>query len=125
MQSIRATDTKMETQFRSELYRRGLRYRTNYAQLVGKPDIVFVSRKVVIFLDSCFWHQCPLHANMPKVNRRYWIPKFTRNKRRDLEVNAELRKEGWYVIRFWEHQLKNNLDKCIQRVESTLARRAH
>ena len=89
MASIRGKDTKPELNLRKELWRTGLRYRIGHG-LPGKPDIVFVSQRVVVFVDGCFWHQCPIHATRPKANRRFWQDKLRKNVLRDRRVNVQL-----------------------------------
>jgi DNA mismatch endonuclease (patch repair protein) len=120
MQNIRSKDTKIELVLRSALHKKGFRYRIHYKKLIGKPDIVFPCSKVVIFLDSCFFHKCPYHFIEPKSNRKYWIPKLERNKIRAKEVNQTLKKQGWKVIRIWEHQVKRDLDACVRKINSFL-----
>lgn len=119
MQNIRSKNTKMELKVRSLLHKKGLRFRI-HSHLTGKPDIVFPSKKVAIFLDSCFFHRCPYHYIQPKSNKKYWIPKIERNTTRAKEVNNVLRKQGWRVLRFWEHQTKNDAEKCVQKIISIL-----
>lgn len=80
-------------------------WRRNYP-LPGKPDFVFPKRKIVVFVDGCFWHGCPLHGTIPKTNQAFWDKKLTRNIERDKEVNKILSEKGWRVIRFWQHELK-------------------
>ena len=80
-------------------------WRRNY-KLYGKPDFVFSKNRVAIFIDGCFWHSCPKHCRMPSSNTKYWQRKIVRNATRDREVSKELKKKGWTVIRFWEHDLK-------------------
>jgi DNA mismatch endonuclease (patch repair protein) len=116
MQNIRSKDSKIEILMRSELHKKGLRFRKHYKNLIGKPDIVFVKARVVVFLDSCFFHMCPYHYVQPKSNKSYWLPKLKRNKERAKEVNKTLRKDGWKVIRFWEHQIKKDVEKCINKI---------
>ncbi|HRE11475.1 MAG TPA: very short patch repair endonuclease [Ignavibacteria bacterium] len=117
MQNIRSKNTKMELKVRSLLHKKGLRFRI-HTQLTGKPDIVFSSKKVVIFLDSCFFHKCPYHYVQPKSNLKYWKPKIERNTIRAKEVNKTLRKQGWKVIRFWEHQVKKDETKVVEKIIS-------
>ncbi|MGN6386743.1 MAG: very short patch repair endonuclease [Verrucomicrobiota bacterium] len=74
--------------------------------LYGKPDFAFRRERIAIFLDGCFWHLCPKHGRCPEANRGYWEAKLHRNRERDREVNKELRRRGWRVVRFWEHELK-------------------
>jgi len=71
----------------------------------GKPDFVFARERVAVFVDGCFWHGCPKHANMPANNRAFWRRKLTANKARDRFVNGQLRRQGWRVLRIWEHEL--------------------
>jgi DNA mismatch endonuclease (patch repair protein) len=68
-----------------------------------RPDIVFTRRRVAVFVDGCFWHCCPEHGSRPKVNTDYWGPKLDRNRTRDLENSRTLERDGWVVIRVWEH----------------------
>ena len=76
-------------------------WRRNQA-VMGKPDFVFPKQKIALFVDGCFWHQCPKHSNMPKNNRAFWEKKLGANKERDKFVNRELRKAGWSVVRVWD-----------------------
>ncbi len=87
----------------------GLRYRLR-TKVFGSPDIVFVSAKVAVFVDGCQWHCCPDHWVRPKSNVEFWDRKFDRNRARDAEVNALLRKQGWRILRFWEHQVERSCE---------------
>ncbi len=116
MQNIRSFNTQMEIFVRSALHKKGYRFRKNVKNIFGKPDIVFPKKKIAVFLDSCFWHSCPYHSNIPATNKTYWIPKLIRNKERAKEVNKYLRKNGWTVLRFWEHQVKNQFDDVIKKI---------
>ena len=60
--------------------------------------------RVAVFVDGCFWHRCPEHGTHPKANSDYWTPKLDRNVARDRETDERLRREGWLVIRAWEHE---------------------
>jgi DNA mismatch endonuclease (patch repair protein) len=81
----------------------------------GKPDFIFRRQRVAIFVDGCFWHGCPRHATLPATRRAFWLAKFARNKARDRLVNRTLRKQGWRVIRVWEHELRSP-NRVIARV---------
>lgn len=95
-----------------------------HQKLLGQPDFVFRDRKVAVFIDGCFWHGCPRCYIKPKSNIEYWSGKIVRNKARGKEVNRELRRLGWKVLRFWEHsftrpkeiisRLKTSLNKNIR-----------
>lgn len=115
MSRIRGRNTKPELALRRALWVAGLRYRIHYP-MVGKPDIVFVRRKIAVFVDGCFWHGCPEHATHPKTNARFWAAKLEGNRKRDQRITAELEAEGWRVLRFWEHELKEDLDSVAARV---------
>jgi DNA mismatch endonuclease (patch repair protein) len=109
MRGNRRRDTKPEFTLRSALHRSGLRYRVDHPiKLDGRrpvrPDIVFTRALVAVFVDGCFWHACPTHGTAPRSNPDYWLPKLARNVARDREVDAALRKQGWTVVRIWEHE---------------------
>lgn len=81
-------------------------------KIYGKPDFVFWKQRVAIFVDGCFWHQCPLHSSIPKQNQEFWQKKLQANTVRDKQVNANLEQRGWTVIRIWEHELKDEEHVC-------------
>jgi DNA mismatch endonuclease (patch repair protein) len=107
MQANRRRDTKPERLVRSALHGRGLRFRVDYPLVVNgrrvRPDVVFTTRRVVVFVDGCFWHRCPIHANSPRNNASYWQTKLASNVARDSAVDGALRSAGWDVVRVWEH----------------------
>lgn len=85
----------------------GFRYRVDVRpvkEIRRRADIVFGPARVAVFVDGCFWHCCPEHGSVPATNVDYWVPKLERNVERDEETNDLLKKEGWRVIRIWEHQ---------------------
>jgi DNA mismatch endonuclease (patch repair protein) len=77
-----------------------------HMKLMGRPDFAFRKQRVVIFVDGCFWHGCPRHSNVPVNNRDFWIKKLTANRTRDRMVTKELKRQGWSVIRVWEHEFR-------------------
>lgn len=106
MRAQRTTGTKVELQVRRGLHARGYRYRVDRKLLPDqrfRGDIVWSGRRVVVFLDGCFWHGCPQHGTTPKSNREWWRAKIKTNRSRDRRVDAILRDRGWTVLRFWEH----------------------
>ncbi len=115
MSRIRGKDTKPELVLRRALWGAGLRYRTNH-KLFGKPDIVFVRRRVVVFVDGCFWHGCPEHYRPPKTSGEFWQAKVAKNKLRDKEVTRRLQSEGWRVLRFWEHEACRETKRCVTEI---------
>lgn len=120
MSSIRSKDTTIELEIRKRLYKGGFRYRKNVSNMPGKPDIVFLGKKLVIFCDSCFWHGCTKHFRPPKSNQSYWLPKIKRNVERDKRIVKEYRKQGWAVLRFWEHEIQNHPNKVIRKIKTAL-----
>jgi len=106
MRGNRRRDTRPEMAIRSEVHRRGLRYRVDNQPILDlrrRADLVFRSAKVAVFVDGCLWHGCPEHCRVPETHREYWSEKIDRNMRRDLDTDRRLRKEGWVSIRIWEH----------------------
>jgi len=106
MKAIRSTHSKLEDKVCSELWRRGYRFRRNVKELFGKPDIAMKKYKVVVFIDSCYWHGCEVHGVTPKSNQEYWIKKLKRNKERDKVVTQYYISLEWSIHRIWEHMLK-------------------
>lgn len=121
MSRIRGKNTTPERHLRAELWALGFRYRLNYP-VFGKPDIVLPGRKVAIFVDGCFWHSCPEHGARPKTNAKFWKQKLKRNADRDLKVNKSLTKEGWTVLRFWEHEVHRDVAGVLKKIERTFGR---
>ena len=125
MQAIRSKDTTIELRMRKALWERGVRYRKNYKKLVGKPDIVITKYKIAVFCDSDYWHGYDwVNRNQRiKSNRDYWVPKIERNMERDREVTSALQQDGWLVLRFWEWQIRKQLDECIETVLQSIETR--
>lgn len=107
MQAVKQRDTGPELLLRKALHRLGYRYRVHAKHLPGKPDLVFPSRKKVIFVHGCFWHghDCS-KGRLPKSRPEYWIPKIGANKARDERVISELKKDGWDVMVIWQCETK-------------------
>ena len=128
MQGNRSSNTKPEVALRSELHRRGLRFRTDYpvrlAQRSVKVDIAFPGSRVAVFVDGCFWHSCPTHGRQPGVHGEYWQPKLERNVARDKAVTAALQALGWTVVRVWEHEAPTAAaDQIEPKVRAGMAKR--
>ena len=108
MASIHSKNTKFERSFLEELIAStSQELELHPRDIEGVPDAVCRSKRIAIFLDSCFWHGCRTHFRMPKSNREYWSKKIKRNRKRDRNVSANLRDHGWRVVRIWEHSLKD------------------
>ena len=93
-----------------------------HQNLFGRPDFTFRRQRVIVFVDGCFWHACPRHSNMPVNNRAFWLEKLSRNKARDRLVSRTLRKDGWHVLRIWEHDLRKPT-RAVSRIFAALSRR--
>ncbi|SFE68223.1 T/G mismatch-specific endonuclease [Paenibacillus algorifonticola] len=117
MKSIRSV-SKLESLVSKELWKQNIRFRKNSKKLFGKPDISIKKYKIVIFIDSCFWHYCDLHGRYPKSNLEYWEKKITRNKLRDEKVTLYYSSNGWNILRIWEHQLKDDFDQTLGQIYS-------
>ena len=107
MRSIISKSTKPELVLRRFLFSKGYRYRKNYNKLPGRPDIVFISRKIAIFVHGCFWHQhkdCEI-TNKPRSNTTFWKEKFSKNLERDKRNQRDLKKMGWDPKVIWECEI--------------------
>ena len=122
MQAVKNKDSQIELLLRQELWSRGLRYRKNVNRIYGKPDIVFIGKKVAVFCDSEFWHGYNWNERKKdfKSHQEFWIPKIERNMERDAEVTARLESEGWTVIRFWGNEIKKNTAQCADIIEKAV-----
>jgi len=125
MQAVKNKDSKIEIMLRKELWSRGLRYQKNSSKVYGKPDIVFIGKKVAVFCDSEFWHGYDWEnkKNEIKSKREFWIPKIERNMQRDIEVTEKLQSENWIVLRFWGNKIKKDLTECADTIERTIKQR--
>jgi DNA mismatch endonuclease, patch repair protein len=117
MAAIHSKNTTPELTIRSALWRKGYRFRIHYGS--EKIDVAFPSKKIAIFVDGCFWHNCPLHSHIPKSNEDYWIPKLKKNKQRDAEKNFRLTSSGWKVLHFWEHEMAD-ISLILKKVEKAM-----
>lgn len=118
MSSVRNKNTKPELTLRKALWQKGFRYRVNVKTLPGKPDIVFTKYKTVIFCDGAFWHGYDWENKKKEIksNKSFWHDKIERNMERDVRITKELSDTGWKVLRFWDFQIKKELDNCINTI---------
>ena len=119
MSSQRRADTVPELALRSELHRRGLRFRVGI-KVPGSPrrtiDIAFPKQRVAVFVDGCFWHRCPQHSIPAKNNSGWWSAKLTTNVERDQETTQLLVDQGWQVVRVWEHENPSTVADGIEQL---------
>jgi DNA mismatch endonuclease (patch repair protein) len=122
MAAVRSKDTKPEMTVRRLVHGAGYRYRLHRKELPGRPDLVFVSKRKIILVNGCFWHQhgpC-VASHLPRANREYWIPKLEANKKRDMKNLRALRRAGWKCLVIWECQIKggNGLGRILKFLEN-------
>lgn len=123
MARIPSQNTSPELAVRSYLWARGIRFKLHQVVDGVRPDLVWKNRKIVVFIDGCFWHGCSLHCRRPSTRRDYWNPKIDGNIQRDLVVTEALRAAGWRVLRYWEHDVINNLGCVGDGIIAALARK--
>lgn len=123
MSKIKGKNTKPEITLRKALWAIGIRYKIDYSKLPGKPDIVSIKNKIAIFIDGEFWHGYNWEEKKKRIktNRDFWIPKIERNMQSDEENNVKLQKLGYHVFRFWEHDIKKNLEECLKQIIDRIA----
>ena len=121
MRSIRSKDTKPEMVVRRLTHSLGYRYRLHVQSLPGCPDLVFPSRRKVIFVHGCFWHRhnCRKGKSTPKTRKLFWKEKLEQNKERDRKLRRKIHKDGWELLVIWECQTKNQ-DRLASRISCFL-----
>lgn len=120
----RRRDTQPEMAVRRLVHAAGLRYRVDsrpVPELNRRADLVFVTARVAVFIDGCYWHGCSEHGTTARTNAEYWSQKIARNQERDADTDSRLRASGWEVIRAWEHE---NPTDVAGRVSEMVARRS-
>ena len=95
----------------------------HYNKIAGKPDIALPRKKIAVFIDGDFWHGYNFKAQKERLPKKYWVDKIETNIKRDKRVRSKLKRDGWIVLRVWEHQIKNNFEKTIEKIISTLESR--
>jgi DNA mismatch endonuclease (patch repair protein) len=131
MSAIRASENRTEAELRRRVHGRGLRFRKYARELAGNPDFIFPTEQVAVFVDGDFWHGRLLleegvqavRDRMRTENKAYWIDKFRRRVKRDGEVTDELETNGWIVLRFWESDLKNEMESAADEIEGAVRAR--
>lgn len=117
-----SNDTSPELLLRSALWKSGIRgYRKHFMRLPGRPDVVFPSYRLAIFVHGCFWHRCPkCNISTPQTNPQYWEEKLSRNVDRDKRVFSQLEQAGWHAMRLWECEIHHSLAWCVSQVRQEL-----
>jgi len=119
MSANKGKNTKPELILQEALVGIGIsNFMTHINDIPGKPDIAFLDKKLAIFVHGCFWHHCPkCNPSLPKSNTEFWKTKFERNKERDARKKELLKKIGWHVMVFWEHEIKADVNECILKIK--------
>jgi DNA mismatch endonuclease (patch repair protein) len=120
MRAIRRRDTAAELAMRRALWSSGFRYRKNYRVARTTPDVVFLGRRVAVFVDGCFWHGCPRHYKPPLRNSGFWAQRLAKNQARDARDTLRLQSAGWHVLRFWECEIRRDLARVVDDVKVSL-----
>ena len=115
MSRIRSKWTLSERKIHNHLKGRKIKH-TMHPEIKGSPDILLKDSNTVVFIDGCFWHRCPKCFQDPKSNMEYWAPKIERNVKRDKENRKHLKRMGYKVVRIWEHEVKNDPHRCIEKI---------
>jgi DNA mismatch endonuclease, patch repair protein len=124
MSRIRGKNTGPEVKLRKLLFAEAIRGYRIHHNLPGKPDIVFTKKKIAIFVDGCFWHKCPVCFQEPETRKEFWMKKIQSNVDRAAKVNAQLRTDGWTVIRIWEHEIRKEPEEVVKRISEALTKTA-
>jgi len=118
MRAVHSNNTRStERRFRAILAAKGIgRWKSSQRDLPGKPDLVFPTQKLAIFLDGCFWHGCVKCYRRPRSRQEYWDAKLASNVARDLRITKDLLANGWQVLRFWEHEIRDEPEQCVSTI---------
>lgn len=127
MSRIRGKNTGIELKLRKELHALGFSYRCNSGAVFGHPDVVNKRLKIAIFTDSEFWHGYKFDEAKKNIrtHKKYWIPKIERNIERDKEVNAELQRQGYTVLRYWGHEIEKEMPRVIEEIKAVVEEKEH
>lgn len=125
MRAVRSRDTGPERRLRAVLAAKGFRgWEWQPDSIEGKPDVIFRDLRIAVFVDGCFWHGCRECHRVPRSNITYWRPKIRGNRTRDRRMTSLLRKQGWTVFRFWEHEILGALEICSEKIAKYVVVRA-
>jgi len=116
MSKIRSKNTKSEVLVFRELRKRGIYFQKHYKRAAGNPDIALPRKKKAVFIDGDFWHGYQFSKLKKRLPKKYWLAKIERNIKRDRKNRAQLRKEGWEVLRVWEHEVQKDLDGVVIKI---------
>jgi len=115
MSRIRSKWTQQEKRVHNYLNKMKVEH-IMHPKIDGNPDIIFPRKKIAVFLHGCFWHKCQKHYKAPKSHAGYWLPKIQKTLERDKKNAKILKNKGWRVVRIWEHEMKYNLERAIEKI---------
>lgn len=120
MSSIRSKNTKAESIIFKELRRRRVYFRRHYKRVPGSPDIAIPRKKKAVFIDGDFWHGYQFSKLRKRLPKKYWLAKIEKNIKRDKKNRTKLRREGWEVLRVWEHEIIKTSAKAVNKIKEFL-----
>ena len=118
MSRIRGTNTKIDLKMKKMLQETGHKLEM-YPKMYGSPDFVLKRKKIIIYCDGDFWHGYRYQVKK-KPSKKFWRDKIERNMERDARITRKLRREGWSVLRFWEHDIEKKPEKCVRRIRKKI-----
>lgn len=121
MSKIRSQNTRVENLVFRVLRKRRVYFQKHYNKAIGNPDIALPGKKKAVFIDGDFWHGYRFSTLKQRLPKKYWLAKIERNVKRDRSYRAKLRKEGWKILRIWEHELHEKQDKTIDKIIAFLS----
>jgi DNA mismatch endonuclease (patch repair protein) len=116
MSEIKGENTKIEKAIFRELRKKGIYFKKHYNRLLGKPDIALPRKKKAIFIDGDFWHGYQFIKLKKRLPKKYWSEKIEKNVKRDRKNRAQLKKEGWFVLRVWGHEIEKDIEKTVNKI---------
>lgn len=123
MSKIRSRGTKAEKIVFRELSKRGIYFQKHYKKAIGSPDIALPSKKRAVFIDGDFWHGYRFSKLKKRLPKKYWLGKIGKNVERDRIITNKLKKDGWQVLRIWEHEIMEDMEKVIRKIVKQVTRR--
>lgn len=120
MSKIRSQNTKVENIVFRELRKRRIYFKKHYRKVLGNPDIAVPSKKKAIFIDGDFWHGYKFSKLRQRLPKEYWLAKIENNVKRDRVYRSKLKKDGWKILRVWEHELLGKQNKTIDKIATFL-----
>jgi DNA mismatch endonuclease (patch repair protein) len=127
MSHVKTKKNSAEVMLAKSLWHKGYRYRLNYKELPGSPDIALTKYRIAIFIDGEFWHGKDFEQRKTKLksNKEYWIEKIQENIDRDLRNDILLKQNDWFVLHFWSKDVTNYCEQCIDEIIYAIENREH